>query len=269
MKLTKWLRTKFYNSRDLTRLDYRPDETNLIVSFTTVPSRIQQIKPTIVSLLRQTQRPAQIELNLAKIPQKQDIAWQIPTWLKELKAVKIFWLDQDEGPASKFIPTLQRYQNDNPLIVIVDDDMIYDKDLVHRFVLADKKAAGKKVFCCNGHPITRNHIFFDHPSDRRIKKGERRVAIIEGCGGYCIRPCFFDLEALTSYADLPPGAIRMDDIWISGHLSRQQIEKVQIPCGKRYSLPQAQEPAISGPRVEISNYLLDYFAADWAESEYD
>jgi hypothetical protein len=62
--------------------------------------------------------------------------------------------------------------------------------------------------------------------------------------------------------------MRMDDIWFSGHLSRNGITKVQIASGKRYSLPQALEPAITGDRVKLSNDLLDYFSEDWRDSEY-
>ncbi len=268
MKLSRWLRATYYSSRNIDKLDYTPKDTGVIVSFTTVPSRIQQIKPTIISLLNQTVRPTQIELNLAKSPQKNDIDWDVPAWLSNLQAVKIIWLEHDYGPASKYIPTLLRHKKDNPLVVIVDDDMIYSKSLVQRFVDADNHSGERIVFCSNGHPITHDHIFFSDISDKAIKQGTRRVAIIEGCGGYCIRPQFFDLDALINYSDLPNGAIRMDDIWISGHLSRQKIKKLQIPSAKRHSLPQAQEPAITGPRADISNQLLDYFSNDWADEEY-
>ena len=270
MDLKKNIRALFYQLKRFDKWDYNPSslEPRVIVTFTTIPSRISQIKPTIISILQQTYRPSIIELNLARNPQKIDKPWSIPFWLEGLSSVKIHWLDYDYGPASKLIPTLDRHQNDDCLIIVIDDDMIYPKNLVERFLKADQQSNGGKVFCANGHPIVQNHHFFESPSDKRIRSGERRVAIIEGCGGYSLRPRHFDIKDLKSLKGAPDGAMRMDDIWFSGHLSRRNIEKIQISTKPRHSLPQATVPAITGPRVELSDALLDFFSKDWHSEEY-
>lgn len=267
-RLSKNIRAKLATIKDVKKLDYSPQSNGVIVSFTTVPSRIKYIKPTVVSLLRQTCKPDHIELNLGKVPRKADIPWQVPAWLENLDAVKIFWIDPDLGPATKFIPTLQRHRDDEILIIVVDDDMLYPRDLVEAFVISDRDFKRDAVFCSSGHLIPRNLVFFDSPRKRRVKKGKKRVAIIEGCGGYCLRPGFLDIDELAKEDSAPEGALTMDDIWISGHLSRRNIQKYQIPAGKRKSLPQTITPAIVGPRAEISDGLLEYFGADWEESEY-
>lgn len=269
MSLSKYWRAWCLEQSNLAKLDFAPDISKQapVVSLTTVPSRIQQLKPTIVSLLRQSKLPAHIELNL---PKKSNEAkpWCIPDWLVNLQALKIYWVDQDYGPATKFIPTLERYQHQDQLIIVVDDDMVYPKNLISQLLEADQAVGGAKVFCANGHCITKNHVFFDHPSDKHILAGQRRVAIIEGCGGYAIRSRHLDVVALKNTDQAPNGALRMDDIWISGHLSLRGVEKWQIPVGLRRSLPSALRPVIVGPRAELSNQLLDYFASSWKAEEY-
>ena len=202
------------------------------------------------------------------MPLKKDIPWEIPNWLERLDAVKIFWLDHDYGPASKFIPTLLRHKEEDSLVIVVDDDMLYPKDLIKSFMNADSEMAGRCVaFCANGHPIARNLNFADSPSDKRIKKGNRRVAVVEGCGGYCVRSRYFDLGALEDISKAPNGAIIMDDIWISGHLSRQGVSKIQIPTSKRKSLFQSDIVAIPSERLNLNNKMLEYFSQDWKEEE--
>jgi len=267
----KNIRALAYKLKRFKKWDFIPNESGqkkIIVTFTTVPSRIAQIKPTIISLLQQTHRPSIIELNLAINPQKKSKAWLVPSWLENLTSVSINWLDYDYGPASKLIPTLERHQNEDCLIIVVDDDMIYPKSLVERFFKADQQSEGSKVFCASGHPITKNHHFFESPPGRRIKSGSCRVAIIEGCGGYSLRPKHFNINALKSLDGAPINAMRMDDIWFSGHLSRRGIEKIKIATDRRHGLPQSMEAAITGPREDLSNSILDYFSKDWHPEEY-
>lgn len=267
MKITRRLRAYWANSQNLQSWDFPPSSAPWVVTLTTVPSRIALIKPTVLSLLRQTLHPGRIEINLGEVPPKPSERWLIPDWLQELKAVQLHWINPDLGPASKWIPTVRRYEGTETLIVVVDDDMIYAPTLLESLVAADRQAKGRAVFCGNGHPITRNLRFFDHPSDKAISVGQRRVAIVEGCGGYTLRPQHFDCAALTALDGVPAGALRNDDIWVSGLLSRRGIPKYQIPVGKRHSLPQAETSAIGGARAEASDALLRYFERDWAEDE--
>ena len=113
------------------------------------------------------------------------------------------------------------------------------------------------------------------PSSKRIelkdpefKNNYRYVAIIEGCGGYVLRSKFFNLEELQDTTKAPKGCILMDDIWISGHLSRRGIEKIQIPTSKRKSLLQTNVLAIPNDRLELNNKMLKYFSSDWLDKDF-
>ncbi len=270
MSLTKKIRYHFYNLFDLHTLEKKatarmPKYTELpIVSLTTVPKRIPYLKPTLVSLLKQTVPPKEIHINLGEDFFK---GFEIPEFFKDLDLVKIQWVKKDMGPATKYIPTLERYKNTNQLIVIVDDDMYYSEKLIEDLITAEKKADGKKVFCINGFKVPENFQSASRPSDKAIKSGSQKVAVIEGCGGYTMRPHFVSVEQLIDLTNAPQRAHYDDDIWLSGHLSRMKVEKIQIATGKRKSLVNTIESAISGDRAQLQTDVMEYFKSDWSSDE--
>ncbi len=270
MSLTKQIRYHLYNLFDLHKLEKKaaacaPKYTERpIVSLTTVPKRIPYLKPTIVSLLKQTVLPKEIHINLGEDFFK---GFEIPEFLNDLKMVKIHWVKKDMGPATKYIPTLERYKNTSQLIVIVDDDMYYSKKLIEDLATAEKKSNGKKVFCINGFKVPEDLQSASRPSDKAIKGGSQKVAVIEGCGGYTLRPYFVTVDQLSDLTGAPKRAHYDDDIWLSGHLSRMKIEKIQIATGKRKSLVNTIESAISGDRAQLQTDVMEHFKSDWKPDE--
>lgn len=270
MSLTKQIRYHFYNLFDLHKLEKKaeankPKYTELpVVSFTTVPKRIPFIKPTLVSLLKQSVPPKEIHINLGEDFFK---GTEIPDFLKDLSMVKVQWVKKDMGPATKYIPTLERYKNTNQLIVIVDDDMYYSDKLIEDLITAEKKSDGKKVFCINGFKVPEDLQSASRPSDKAIKSGERKVAVIEGCGGYTLRPSFVTVDQLSDLSNAPKRSHFDDDIWLSGHLSRAKVEKIQIATGKRKSLVNTIESAISGDRAQLQTDVMEHFKSDWKSDE--
>lgn len=265
MKLTKYIRTYFYHLNNIKRWDFKPTQTKVIVSLTTVPSRIRWLKPTLISLLRQ--RPDVIELNLAKIPLKQDVQWNIPRWLTELSAVRIFWLDQDYGPASKFIPTIERHADEDCVICVVDDDMIYPQNCLANLLKMHYASVQPAVFCTAGHRIWRNLDSSRPPFREKPNHHPIRVGIIEGCGGYLLQPNYIALDQLKAILTLSGDSVKQDDVWISGLLSQANIPKFRIKVGKRSGTINTITPSITGGRVSPFNTVLDYFASAWKEEE--
>ena len=144
--------------------------------------------------------------------------------------------------------------------------MIYPKNLIENFIQADKNAKGENVFCSNGHLINAN-LDCNFPPSHRIKQGYKRVAIIEGCGGYCLRPKHLNIDELLDFSSAPDKAWLIDDLWISGNLSKNKISKYQIASGKRKSLYQSLEPAISENRLEVSKNILSFFKDCFTKEE--
>ncbi len=268
MNLTKRLRTGFYNCFDLKKLDALAYQKKIndhpIVSLTTVPKRIQHLKPTLVSLLRQSILPKEIQINLGEDLFHDAV---IPDFLNELKTIKLYGVKEDKGPATKYIPTLERFENTDQLIIIVDDDMYYASNLIECLMLADASANGEAAYCINGAKVPSNLESTSVASDKEIKSGMARVAIMEGCGGYTLRPTFVNLKELLETENAPSRSLYDDDIWMSGHLSRQNIRKYKIPTGRRKSLINTIESAITGDRAKLQTDLMRYFKLDWKPDE--
>lgn len=266
MRISKYLRTYYYQCQNIQHWDFIPTKSKTIVSLTTVPSRINWLKPTLLSLLQQ--KPDKIELNLAKIPLKKDIPWKIPSWLTELHAVEIFWQEQDYGPASKFIATIERHQHEDCQLIIVDDDMIYPRDLISKLQQAAEECQQKAVFCSSGHKIKRHLNSSDLPSNKKPEKGYERVAIIQGCGGYLLKPEYIDHQQLKAILTLTGDSIKQDDVWISGLLSQANIPKYRVPIKGRHGTINTLTASITGDRVDPFNTMLHYFKEAWHEDEF-
>jgi hypothetical protein len=267
MSLSKIIRSKILGLADLQQLDRKCAAqgrvNSPIVSLTTVPRRIGLIKPTIVSLLKQRLAPKEIHINIGadyfgKSP--------VPEFLNDLQVVKVFAEPKDCGPATKYLYTLKRVHADQ-LLVILDDDMYYPDTLIEDLVQADAHYGQKSAVCINGLRVPKSFRSFDRESDREIKSGSKRVAIVEGCGGYTLRGRFFKTD-LFNLTGAPARAFFDDDFWVSGHLSRNQIAKYQIAGRKkRKSLVNTIESAISGDREALQSEMMKHFAADWKEDE--
>ncbi len=268
MNLSKYLRTYLHQLTDLKKLDHqvhtKPRDHHPIVSLTSVPKRLELIKATLISLLKQTIPPQEIHINLGE-----DLFANhpIPDFLQQLKVIKIFWVKKDCGPATKYIPTLERFSKQKQLLIICDDDMYYAPDLIESLVAADKQSLGQNSYCINGLKVPADFKSESRPSDKAIKSGQKQVAIIEGCGGYTLRSQFVDVAQLTHVQGAPERCFFDDDIWLSGHLSRNKILKYQITAGKRKSLVNTIESAISGDRAQLQTNLMNYFKNDWAPQE--
>lgn len=267
-KRSRYFRHFYYSNRfDLLKLDKKagnPDGP--VVSLTTTPKRINNIKPTLVSLLRQIVQPKRIEINLSE---ELFAGREIPVSLINLENVKICWQKKDYGPATKLIATIERYQTQNERIVVVDDDMYYSKNLISDLMAADMKSNGKHVFCINGFLLGRGLKSESIGSDKALKSGTRKVAVIQGCGGYILRSSHLDWKLLLDLENAPKRALFDDDVWISGHLSKAGIDKIQITTGKRKTLANAlQGTAISGDRWHLQEDLMHFFKNDWRNYEY-
>ena len=203
-----------------------PRHSGLVVSLTTIPSRLDALGPTLKSLLRQTASPAQIRLCLPAWSERERRAYVVPAWLRGLRCVTIAAC-ADEGPATKFLSTLRTVAPDQP-VVVLDDDRIYHPRLLAEFAQL-AAAHPDEVVGAAGWSAPADLI--DRPTTLCARlagaphvpvrgnqvRSPRRVDIVQGLHGYVVRPRFFDLAALGDFSPAP-GAVRfVDDVWVSAH----------------------------------------------------
>jgi hypothetical protein len=234
---------------DIRRLDDRcqanPDRSDVTVCLTSIPSRLSMIDDTIKSLLIQTRAPAEIRLYLPKVSKREQVAYTVPPHLERLASVVIIEVEEDHGPATKFLPALKDAAPDQK-ILIVDDDRIYPRRLIE--ILDDAAThhpgaaygLGGTIVAMDliDRPTTlKMNLLRIPPAQVRATRITRKteVDILMGCHGYLIRPRHLDLDRLFDYSQAPPEAFFADDIWISGYC--------QAP---KYALP--------APRVDFHPY---------------
>ena len=208
------------------RDDARAEPPEVVVSLTTIPSRIQAIYPTLRSLSDQTVRPARIVVALPAYSRRQQRPYVVPDRIRQQPLVTVLAAGRDWGPATKLIPALEQLA-DRPdtLVLAVDDDNVYPRTFIetmvrHASVLPDA------AFGLRGWPVPASLRWRDRLTIFGTDVAAPvRTDVLEGCGGILVRPRFFD----SSFRDLSEAAHFADDVWISGHLARNGIPAYVVP----------------------------------------
>ena len=202
------------------------NQSNIIICLTSIPSRINHLESTLISLLTQKVAPKIIRLHIPDYSKREKIEYTIPQQFVNLPGIKIVRCD-DHGPATKFIPAIEELPETQP-ILIVDDDYLYPPNLVSRYDLLHLEnpdiiigSSGWLVPTdLTDKPTTLwSNIKSIPPTPilcTRLKKNIQ-IDIIQGFSGYLIQPRFFDLSQLKDYQNVPKNVFFVDDVWISAH----------------------------------------------------
>lgn len=202
--------------------------SGLYFSMTTTPDRINKLKPTINSLLRQTEAPKGIFLN---IPHKSRSgkSFNIPDFLLSHEKIIILRCE-DEGPVTKLLPTLRYFSNrtESVPVVVLDDDQVYPKTLLETYARKSKnenqyawtlcgwlapkdlKHQSRNVLLGGGVKLTSPKANITEDTD---------VDILQGASSYLIETGFFN----DAVFQLIKSAFYADDVWISGILAKQGV----------------------------------------------
>lgn len=198
----------------------------LILSLTTIPSRAKYLGHLLNSLERQSLQPDRIELNLPNVYKKRDFGEvdrrQIPSDFTVFEC-------EDFGPATKILPTLMRYKQDDAQIIYCDDDRLFHMDWAKRLT----ETAAQHPNCaiadeCNA--IADIEYLYANPVKTLSYRAKRAASlgfynpyrsnrrqnwdVVEGFGGVLVRPSFFS----DTVFDVPDNVWAVDDIWLSANL---------------------------------------------------
>lgn len=222
----------------------RDQSDGVIISMTTLPSRIANIAPTISSLIHQTIPPEKILINLPAYSRREQSEYKIPKSLIENPWVEINNIEDDLGPATKLLPALKKYQNQKQkLIIVADDDEIYPKKLVENYLTWEKELPGS-VLTLVGWDVPKNLMHSDRivkfgaigskpPGSLKVDK-PTRVDCVQGASTFAVRPAFFS-EEIFDYTKAPKEAFFVDDIYVSAHLAKRKIPVFVIPAPFRFA----------------------------------
>ena len=114
------------------------NEKSIIITLTTVPERLDNVredglKLVLKSLCEQIDDDYEVHFNIPETSMVTKKKYNIPSWVNEYKLtyphLKIF-RPNDIGPPTKFVPTLLRLKNDETILLVVDDDLVYHNEMV-------------------------------------------------------------------------------------------------------------------------------------------
>ena len=248
-------------------------EENVFVSFTSIPSRIDGIKPTVNALLDQSKRPSCIYIHVPGNEQ----STHIPEFIQNNPLIKINWIENDLGPATKFIPMINLVPKD-ALIIVLDDDQVYPKRLVETYLHFENQMPDAG-FCQVGWKVPKT---LDH-ANRTQRFGAKfrlvgqenpvkepvEVEVIQGASSYALKPKFFDAE-VSDYVKAPKEARFVDDIWFSGLLAKRGVKKYVVPGFFKFCRLSNWKIAAGTGLVKTANKahtnnnrLYEYFKDSW------
>jgi hypothetical protein len=245
------------------------DNRRVIASLSTVPDRINNLRPTIRSLLKQTRPPDEIVLSIPEFSVRENRPYVVPKYISRLPRVRVLRCRQDWGPATKFIATIQdelAAGRQNTLIMVVDDDRVYPRDALQTYLHYSEQLPDAAL-CFRGAAMPSTLDWDDAKMIRASELREPRpVAVITGCGSYLIRPRFFD-ESLWDYSVAPQVVFPIDDIWISGWLSRRGVKRYVVPGSAMMRSVLRQRWTVSLNKIpgrqKLNNEIIAFFRDTW------
>jgi len=254
-----------------------------VITLSTIPPRFHLLRPTLLSLLSQRLKAAEVRLY---IPYKYR---RFPDWDGQLPnvpaGITIVRCDEDLGPATKVLPAARDLKGQDVDILFCDDDKIYDAGWHGRF---KTEAARKPGHCIVGVGETFPDIAdAGRPADRlprsrwKVKDHKYRmkriaslflykpelgmpgyVDQISGFAGVFVQPEWFD----ELFYSIPDVMWTVDDPWISGHLERRGIPIWMI--GQNSRRAEGKGSCVSAlldfvedgqDRVDADLLVIDYF----------
>ena len=245
------------------------DRRRVIASLSTVPDRINNLRPTIRSLLNQTRPPDEIVLIIPEFSIREQRPYVVPQYLLRFPRVRILHCGKDWGPATKFIPAIQEELaagRASSLIMVMDDDRIYPRDALETYIYYSRQLPDAAL-CFRGAAMPST---LDWDDAKMIRASELRdprpVAVITGCGSYLVQPRFFD-QSLWNYSVAPQVAFDIDDIWISGWLSRRGVKRYVVPASAMMKSVLRQRWTVSLNKIpgrqKLNNEIIAFFRDDW------
>jgi len=257
-----------------------------IISFTTVPGRIDKSYYTIASLLNQSRKVDEICIYIP-LQSHKGVEYIIPNWMlklqKNLKSFKIKRCEKDWGPATKLIPALLEH-TENCVIIYVDDDTVYNKNMVENLISYSNRYP-KCAICNQGWNVERwnskqcktDKIFSN--ATRYFPKvdpyGYQFVDVLQGFSGVLVKNRFFDIPSLIQTEKYPKQVFYVDDVYISGHLNNNKIHRISttfqngIPYMKElvngFLLRRAENSLSSEQNDDLVNDKIASLCFDWVK----
>lgn len=269
MKLKEYPQS-FYHTLRLSMIpvsklnERKKNEVPLIVSLTTIESRLNKVHTTLRSVMNQSIKPEKIilwinENDRNKIPKKVKI---LTGDLLEIK------FTHHKSSHKKLLPTLELFPD--KVIVTCDDDLIYEKKWLEKLYNTHKKYPND-IICNKARQIAvdKNNKALDYKFWRYTNQNNFRKNLAIGEGGILYPPKSLHPQ-ITDYDLALKLAPKNDDLWFKAMALRNNTivrlaenpskDFIPIPGTQKISLKKVN--VVQNFNVDQWNDLTEYFNLD-------
>ena len=199
----------------------KPKQT--IVSITSYPARINSVSLALETVFKQTRKPDNVILWLAKSQfpnQDKDLPKELLRFVSK-KGLEIRWCEDDLKPHKKYFYAFQEYPD--ALIITIDDDILYPPDRIENLFLS-YLLHPYAVSAARAHliPVSETgkilpYKLWPQEIDAYVDKPSLQLCST-GCGGVLyptalfskVRACLLDKEIIMR------SCLNADDLWLKG-----------------------------------------------------
>lgn len=248
----------------------KENKVNIVVSFTSYPARVKCLPLVVGSLVRQTRKPNKIVLYLSK----QQFADSNDPVLASIRkqGVEVRLCNDDMRSHKKYLYAMQEFPED--IIITVDDDILYDKnlieDLYQSYLRHPGAVSAKRVHKIKFDQNNRVKPYkeWDISTQESVDK-ESLELIATGCGGvlyppHCLHNKYHDIDIVRDTC------MHADDLWLKIMELMKGTPTVLVQSNN-YKLNHAWDTECNGLALEnvgstgndgqLKN-ICDYFSVD-------
>ena len=189
-------------------------QTEIIVSLTSFPERIEDVWQVVKCLFRQTYKPRKILLWLSKeqFPTKNLLPASLTALVNDVFEIR--FVEGDIRSHKKHYYVSKEYPNS--LVLLVDDDIYYPADMIERLLFAYKQNPNA-IICQYGSIIRfdRKGKILPYAEWERVTQQSKDKQLFFGSGGgtlFVPSKLYADFTNMEVFMELTPWA---DDVWIN------------------------------------------------------
>jgi hypothetical protein len=228
---------------DLKTIDRFIRQTPIVISATTSPKRLKPCLENFSKMIQKGIVPSgvNIELNLPRLfgrtkePYPENV-------ISPSDRIKIFRIDDDEGPATKLLPTLDRYKDQDVLVITWDDDTTYERGMVELHGELQRQYRENNidiVTCFSGlghnrslrnYPVLKNILAERAEPLSKIKSKipHSQTYAIEGFGSVCYPTRVVRSDVIRKFVHAYKQCRNSDDLCISLALGDMKLPMVVL-----------------------------------------
>ncbi|MEM7194632.1 MAG: glycosyltransferase [Pseudomonadota bacterium] len=199
---------------------------NVVLTLTTIPTRLSNvdadgIRSCVASLTNQTFEEYEIHFNIPEVCLNTDERYELPEWILDYDPRLKIFRTRDLGSITKLVPTLERVSDPETIIILCDDDLVYDRKMVEEQVQNQSRFFGAAVGYDGmrvKEPVfhdPRDHYFTSH-------RCNAEVYILQGYKTVSFRREYFGQNFFDDFV----GRSWSDDLVISAYLASKQIPRI-------------------------------------------